>query len=216
MQYLTAEQLKARLSSDSSFAQSASAEYTALLNDACTNATAIINAYIGDGRRFAFETLGTLAAPVTRTFTGDGRISFALDLPLQQLVSADNGGVVHLPADVWLEPLNDAVKTSIVIKPASDGTQYGWDTKRNSVVISGVWGWGAPPAEIVEGTAEIAVRIVKGRAAGYSDVIGLNPDGTQQYIKALPPLVKLALDLAKKRYQLAAHAAGDFGAFGVA
>lgn len=216
MQYLTAEQLATRLTSDASFGQPLDADYTALLEQACTNATAIINAYLGDGRPFAFEELGTLAAPVARTFTGDGTITLQLDMPLQQLVTTNNGGVLHLPADLWLEPINAAHKTSLVIKPAADGSQYGWDTARNSVVVSGVWGWGKPPAEIVEATAEIAVRIVKGRAAGYSDVIGVNPDGTQQYVKALPPLVKLALDLAKKQYQIAAVIAGDFGAFGVA
>jgi hypothetical protein len=222
MQYVTPAQLLIRLRSDSSFDQPTSDEYDALLDDACTNATAIVNSYIGDGQPFAFQTLGTADAPDARVFTGDGTIALPLDLPLQQFVSADNGGMAELPDGVWLEPANASLKGSIVLKPEADGSQFGWDTARQSVIVRGVWGWGDVPADVIEVVLELAVRIVKGRAAGYSDVIGIDAEGasdsTTAYVKALPALAKLALDLQRTRVRQfrSTPASPDFGWFGVA
>lgn len=220
MAYLTAAELRTRLTSDGAFEneQPDDAAYTAFLDQACAHATAIVNAYLGDGQPFAYDTLGTADAPITRTFTGDGSTCLALDLPLQQFIAADNGGMAVAPAGVWREPINAALTSQLVLKPESDGTQYGWDTARQSVTVTGVWGWGTAPATVIEATTEIAVRIVKGRSAGYSDVVGVAPDGTQQYIKAMPPLVKLALDLVKQHIQatIAPLGSSDFGSFGVA
>lgn len=209
MAYLTTTELRQRMTSDASFNQNPTTDYEAFLTVAITSAEAIINSYIGDGQRFAFETVGTLVAPVARVFTGDGSSCLYLDQPLQAFTGATNAGSAISAADVYLEPVNDQAKTLVILK------RGGWSWERQGVIVHGVWGWGPPPSEIVEATAEVAVRIVKGRAAGYSDTIGVNPDGTQQYVKALPPMVKLALDLAKVRYRQPQAGANGWG-FGVA
>jgi hypothetical protein len=198
MQYVTPVQLLTRLRSDATFEQPTSQEYDALLDEACSNATAIVNGYIGDGRSFAFGTLGTEQAPVTRIYTGDGSDWLFLDLPLRSFAGATTGSDTLTPADVWLEDANEPEKRAIVRKSGI------WSDVRQNITVSGVWGWGDPPAEVLEAVVEIGVRIVKGRAAGYSDVIGIDGvgtagDGTQGYVKALPPMIKLALDLLKRR-----------------
>lgn len=196
--YITVEQLRTRLTSDASFeqAQNSSPAYEVFLDEAAASAEAVVNAYVGEGQPFAFTTEGTSGAPASRIFTGDGTATLYLDQPLQELVSLTNDGEAVATADVWLEPANAAIKTQVILK-----TGY-WSATRQAVTVSGVWGWGTPPAEVVEATLELAVRIVKGRAAGYSDIVGVGPDGTAQYVKALPPLVKTALDLARTRYRM--------------
>lgn len=201
--YITPEQLDNRLKSDSSFAQDdATNAFTALLTEACVNASAIVNSYVGRGQPFAFETVGSVAVPHQRTYTGDGTAVLALDLPLQQLVSADNDGTAIAAADVWLEPVNVTPARSLRLKRSAPTAT--WSCETYSVTVRGVWGWGAPPEDVIEAVLELAVRIVKGRNAGYSDVVGIDGTGAsgdqvQRYVKALPPLVKIILDQARER-----------------
>lgn len=195
--YITAAQLEARLRSDTSFGQPLAPAYANLLDDACIHASAIVNDYVGRGQAFAFETLGSTEVPRQRTYTGDGRAVLVLDQPLQTFVGADNNGTAIAASDLWLEPINETPARSLRLKPTAPATT--WSSDLYSVTVAGVWGWGAPSESIIEAVLEIAVRIVKGRDAGYSDVVGIEGEGTARYVKALPPLIKVALDLARER-----------------
>ncbi len=208
--YITANELRERLSSDSSFSQDITPEYEEFLTLCCTNATAIVNVYLSEDRPFAFETIGSVTSPRTRTYTGEGTDVLYLDLPLQTLVSGTNDGEAVTSADVWLEPINDTIKTAIRFRDDSEA----WCSDRYSVTISGVWGWGNPPAEAIECAAQIAVRLVKGRAAGYSDTVGVDlgsGDLVQRYAKALPPLIRDLLDRLRERYHLPTPETRSFG-----
>ena len=64
--------------------------------------------------------------------------------------------------------------------------------------VSATFGYTTVPADIVECCLEIAVRIWRGRDAGFSDVVGVEGSGAVGYNGALPAMVKRVLDHYKQ------------------
>lgn len=60
--------------------------------------------------------------------------------------------------------------------------------------VAATFGTDAAPDDIVEATLELAVRMWRGRDAGFSDVVGVEGGGAVGYNGALPALVKRILD----------------------
>ncbi len=78
---------------------------------------------------------------------------------------------------------------------------------KNTIKITGKFGWNTTsstgvPDDIKEATIEIAVRMYRSRAAGFSDVVGIDQMGTAVFTKALPSSVRMTLD-AYRRIQVA-------------
>jgi len=63
--------------------------------------------------------------------------------------------------------------------------------------VTATYGHASVPADIVECCLEIAVRIWRGRDAGFSDVVGVEGSGAVGHNGALPALVRRTLDAYK-------------------
>jgi hypothetical protein len=65
--------------------------------------------------------------------------------------------------------------------------------------VSANFGYGSVPKDIVEACLEVAVRIWKGRDAGFSDVVGVEGSGAVGYNGKFPALVKEILANRQQR-----------------
>jgi hypothetical protein len=65
--------------------------------------------------------------------------------------------------------------------------------------VAATFGYASVPADIVEATLEIAVRIWRARDAGFSDVVGVEGSGAVGYNGKYPAVVTAILDNYKAR-----------------
>lgn len=65
--------------------------------------------------------------------------------------------------------------------------------------ITGTFGWGPAPYDIVEANIELAIRVIRGGDAGYSDVVGVEGGGAVGYNGAFPASVKDTLDTYQRQ-----------------
>lgn len=81
---------------------------------------------------------------------------------------------------------------SLELTGVADVFPAGHDT----VEVTGLWGWAAVPADVVQATLTIAVRIWRARGAGFSDVIGISAEPGDQltFVKALTAETRMILD----------------------
>lgn len=71
--------------------------------------------------------------------------------------------------------------------------------------ITANFGYSAVPDDIKEACLEIAVRIWRGRDAGFSDVVGVEGGGAVGYNGQLPAMVKMVLDKRLQRSAPGVH-----------
>ncbi len=156
------------------------------LQAALDRATAIIDTEVG----YSFAA----AAAGTRAVYGDGT---AFLLP-PRFVAGSVSGVTapsgYLVPD-YIEQDGMLVVTDAdgVRLPDAHRMQRGWAWD-DGVAYTVAATFGGVPADIVECCLEIAVRLWRGRAAGFSDVVGVEGGGAVGYERALPALVRRILD----------------------
>lgn len=148
-------------------------------------ATAIIDNYLG----WAWGT----AAAADRVIIGDG--SSVLWLPPYvagsiTVITAGSG----FTTPTYIEQPDGSL---LAIDAYTSG---GW-LRGLPYTVSADFGFGSPPADIVQACLEIAARIWKAPDAAYSDVVGVEGSGGElKYNRALTSLTKLTLDGYKARY----------------
>jgi hypothetical protein len=195
----------AALTGGSGAAVSAAPANDALLGRVLDRASAIVDQIVG----FSFGE----AASGVRTFYGDGTDYLQL-APYVAGTLATVAGPTGLSLPTYAEIDGMLVATTVegVLVDRRPGGILGGaravaPTWRNGAPyqVTADWGYDGVPADIVEACLEIAVRIWRGRDAGFSNVIGVEGGGAVGYEKALPPLVKEILLGYRRRLSLGVY-----------
>jgi hypothetical protein len=93
--------------------------------------------------------------------------------------------------DYWLHP-HAAPYSAIELTRRGTTTAFVEGTR--TIQIVGSWGFPAVPADVTYATLATAIRMLKNRAAGFGDVIGVMGDGGVAYSRAMSAEVKMILD----------------------
>lgn len=197
MAYATAAQFRARYHQISGQPADES-----LIGEMLEAATAIIDQYVG----YSF---GTAAAEASELVVyGDGTDYLALPAYVAgslTTVEGPSGAITtYVERDGLLIAADGAGNVPVRRPPGIlDSRTYvaGW-SEGVPYTVTARWGVAAVPADIREACIQIAGRLWQGRNAGYSDVIGVEGEGTFAYQRALPNLVKMTLDSYKERSSL--------------
>jgi hypothetical protein len=189
MAYATVDQLRAYLKQ-----AGLTAANDDLFEDILDRATAIIDGELG----YSFDT----AAAGTEVVRGDGTDYLKPSaFTVVTGVTAPTGYTVpdYIVKDGHLVVTRDGITGSWYAReglyaytlayPYAGGWQPGVP-----YTVAGTFGYSAVPADIVEATLEIAIRIWRAKDAAFSDVVGVEGGGAVGYNGSLPAMVKRILD----------------------
>lgn len=173
-----------------------------LIGEMLEAATAIIDRYVG----YAF---GTAAAEASNLVVyGDGTDYLAIPAYVAgsiEEVSGPSGALTtYVERDGMLVAADSDGNVPVRRPPGIlwAGDYVGGWAEGVPYTVTARWGVTAIPADIKEACIQIAGRLWQGRNAGYSDVIGVEGEGTFGYQNALPNLVKRILDSYRERSSL--------------
>jgi hypothetical protein len=161
----------------------------ALIATLVTRATQIVDTYTR--RVFAVTT-------ETRYFTPGVDTQGAtlhLDTPLVSATEVINGDdEIVDPADYVLLPLNESPKTRLRLK-ASSGVYWTYEEDpEGAISVEGEWGYAsAPPADVVQATARLALWLYRQRESPFNRM-GNQITGEYEVPTALPDDVARLLD----------------------
>jgi hypothetical protein len=191
MPYATVEQMRAYLKQ-----AGLTAANDELFEDILERATAIIDGELG----YSFDTAGV----GTEVVYGDGTdflVPSAFVAGSVTGVTAPSGYTVpdYTVRDGHLIVTRDGVVGSWYAREGLWAYQLaypyrgGWEPGV-PYTVAATFGHSAVPADIVEATLEVAIRIWRAKDAGFSDVVGVEGGGAVGYNGALPAMVKRILD----------------------
>jgi hypothetical protein len=177
-----------------------------LIQSFISQAQGVIDSYLG----ITFQTDGTVAAPTTRTFDGNGNQQILIDrlLTLSSVktqtynIATDSGGSivrttnapVDITGDCFLGPVG--LPFGFIIDRENGTFPLG---KRN-VLVAGVYGYAALiPADIQRACIRIAIHFMKQLDANYQNTIGNNQFGLQLFNQDIPTDVCAILNKYRPR-----------------
>lgn len=190
MSYATVAHLRAELKNQVTVGAATDAELQRKLDAA----TAIIDSEIG-------FSIVVANAPSTQIVLGDGTIYLQPSRFVPGSVTAvSSSASVTIPDYIEQDG-------SLVVADASGAVPLQWDSLQRiygtleslrwqpgvPYTVHATFGYAAIPADLQEACLQIAVRMWRGRDAGYSDVVGVEGSGAVGYNGALPAMVKRIL-----------------------
>lgn len=193
--YCTVQQVKndmpeSGLSSDST--------YDAALSQMVTDASRLIDAYVGRWPNFFYPS----TTATTRIFDGNGCEELRIDeaVSISSVDVAEQGGVSSSDYTTWGSsdyypwPYNTTANAEPIRKLVVDvwnGSKTYWHPYRKAVKVSAVFGWTSLPPDIISRATRVqAMRWFMRAKQGYQDAGAITDLGQMMYVKELDPDIK--------------------------